>query len=69
MEIISVATVFTSSDMVASYRYQTLSLDLTDRSVLSTTRENGNGPRELPCWMPVADSIGEPLANTMLGLL
>ena len=68
MEMISVTAVFTSSDMVASSRYQTLSLDLTDRSVSSTARANGNGPSGLP-WMPVADSIGEPLANTMLGLL
>ena len=69
MEMISVTTVFTSSDKVASSRYQILILDLTDRSVSSIARANSNGPSGLPCRMPVADSIGGPLANTMLGLL
>ena len=69
MEMISVTTVSTSSDMVASSMYQAMNLNLTDRAVSSTARANSNGPSESLCWMPVADSIGRPSCNAMLGLL
>ena len=69
IEMILTTTVSTSSDMVAMHRYQMLNLDLTDRAVLSMTRANSNGQSGSQCWMPVADSIGRPSANTMLGVL
>ena len=53
MEMISVTTVFTSSVIIASSRYQTLNLDLTDQAVSSTARSNSNGPSGSPCWMLV----------------
>ena len=45
----------TSSDMVASSKYQTLNLDLTDQAVSATARVNGSGSSGSSRWMPVAD--------------
>ena len=68
IEMMSVTTVSTSSDM-ASSKYKTLNKDLTDRAVLSTARAYSRGPIGSRCWMPVTDSIGRPSANAMCGLL